>query len=329
MQEIAKLGKKSVQRFLSVDPVNKPWESPYTTFNNNPILKVDPLGLDSEDPGKHKVQKNETLTSIAKRYYTTVDNILKLNKIKNKNKILPGQTLNVPQFYNGNDIDNKTGLKNEVLKYIDFSGNDIKLGFKKDEVNNFDYDVQVSDRERSPMGSGIATVLSRLGNFTEGTGYTNMVFGPETEFAKSAQNHYSIEKARTFFYNKYKYLFNGAETKEEKMGAGNAFLNLAIHGQAQATNIQGKWGVSDIGKTGWGKNSWGMQYTGSCAINVFSSKDANRLIFVVANSTSLWSAGYHITPNISRNKEVGGSRGSTILNLIVWDEVIDYSRFKK
>ena len=291
-----------IGRRWNIDPVNKPWESPYACFNNNPINIVDPLGLDGDKPGKHTVKKGENLTTIAHQLSTTVDKILKLNKIKNKNKILSGQVLNVPQFYNGNDVDNKTGLKSEVLKYIDFSGNSLKLGFNSDEVNSFGYDVQVIDRETSPMGSGVATVLHRLGNFVEGTGSTNMVFGPETEFAKSAKNHYSIEKARTFFYNKYKYLFNGAETIEEKMGAANAFRNITMNGGTQATNIIGKWGFSDIGKTGWGQNSWGMQYTGSCAINIFSSYDANRLIFVVANSTSLWSAAYHAAPNISRTR---------------------------
>ncbi len=33
-----------VQRFLSVDPALIPWQSPYATFNNNPIVFNDPLG---------------------------------------------------------------------------------------------------------------------------------------------------------------------------------------------------------------------------------------------------------------------------------------------
>lgn len=32
------------------DPITKPWESPYATFNNNPIYFADPSGLDGEGP---------------------------------------------------------------------------------------------------------------------------------------------------------------------------------------------------------------------------------------------------------------------------------------
>ena len=35
-------------RWFSVDPVFQPWQSPYTSMNNNPICLNDPLGLDPE-----------------------------------------------------------------------------------------------------------------------------------------------------------------------------------------------------------------------------------------------------------------------------------------
>ena len=41
----ARLGKRWEQ-----DPIIKPWESPYATFNNNPIYFADPNGLDGEGP---------------------------------------------------------------------------------------------------------------------------------------------------------------------------------------------------------------------------------------------------------------------------------------
>jgi RHS repeat-associated protein len=37
-------------RRWNVDPVTYPWQSPYATFNNNPIIYVDPLGLEGEKP---------------------------------------------------------------------------------------------------------------------------------------------------------------------------------------------------------------------------------------------------------------------------------------
>lgn len=43
----------------------------------------------------HKVEAGENLTTIAKKYYTTVDSIVKLNNLKNKNTLKIGQQLKV------------------------------------------------------------------------------------------------------------------------------------------------------------------------------------------------------------------------------------------
>jgi hypothetical protein len=37
-------------RWWSIDPVVKPWESPYVGYSNNPIIFSDPSGLDPDDP---------------------------------------------------------------------------------------------------------------------------------------------------------------------------------------------------------------------------------------------------------------------------------------
>ena len=39
---------------------------------------------------EHKVKQGESLSKIAKKYGTTVDELVKLNKIKNANHILVG-----------------------------------------------------------------------------------------------------------------------------------------------------------------------------------------------------------------------------------------------
>jgi len=44
----------------------------------------------------YKIKAGDTLTSIAKKYDTTVDSIAKANNIKNKNLIYAGDTLNIP-----------------------------------------------------------------------------------------------------------------------------------------------------------------------------------------------------------------------------------------
>ena len=44
---------------------------------------------------KYVVKKGDTLSAIAKKYGTTVDALVKLNGIKNKNLIYAGQVLKV------------------------------------------------------------------------------------------------------------------------------------------------------------------------------------------------------------------------------------------
>jgi RHS repeat-associated protein len=45
-------------KWWSNDPIVKPWESPYASFSNNPILYADPKGLDAEDRAKRYAKKH-------------------------------------------------------------------------------------------------------------------------------------------------------------------------------------------------------------------------------------------------------------------------------
>ncbi|MCC7050800.1 MAG: hypothetical protein IT239_03355, partial [Bacteroidia bacterium] len=47
-----------ILRRWETDPVVKEWESPYATFNNNPVLYADPSGLDGKDKGKNDKGKS-------------------------------------------------------------------------------------------------------------------------------------------------------------------------------------------------------------------------------------------------------------------------------
>ena len=44
----------------------------------------------------YKIQSGDTLTAIAKKYNTTVDELASLNNIKNKNLIYTGDVLKIP-----------------------------------------------------------------------------------------------------------------------------------------------------------------------------------------------------------------------------------------
>ena len=91
-------------RWFSPDPVFQPWQSPYTSMDNNPINLTDVMGDkthgDGGDPASHEVKKDETLGGIAKKYDgVSADDIYEANKEligSDKDLIKPGQKLEIP-----------------------------------------------------------------------------------------------------------------------------------------------------------------------------------------------------------------------------------------
>jgi RHS repeat-associated protein len=148
-------------RRWNVDPMTEefPWQSPYCTFDNNPICLTDPLGLSAEgEPKKetYTIQKGNTLSQIAKDNSTTVDELLSLNpNIKDKNKIFEGQVINLPTkpeapTQNINKIQSqkeykagdKIPIRNGVVEIIEFNetsdGINITLGFQDNSTSGSD-----------------------------------------------------------------------------------------------------------------------------------------------------------------------------------------------
>ena len=60
----------------------------------------------------YTIKTGDTLSSIAKKYNTTVEKIVKDNKIQNKNLIFTGQKLTISTNVSTSDSDLKTALKN-------------------------------------------------------------------------------------------------------------------------------------------------------------------------------------------------------------------------
>ena len=59
------------------------------------IVTKGDIALETKTSNTYTVKKGDTLTSIAKKYKTTVNKLVKLNNIKNKNLIYPGQKIKV------------------------------------------------------------------------------------------------------------------------------------------------------------------------------------------------------------------------------------------
>ncbi|MCB9059858.1 MAG: hypothetical protein H6627_14930 [Calditrichae bacterium] len=70
-----------IGRRWNVDPVIKDWESPYSTFSNNPILRVDPNG----DSDTAKFLSNSQLLGAVKAAYNVINTDVKAGKYNASN----------------------------------------------------------------------------------------------------------------------------------------------------------------------------------------------------------------------------------------------------
>ena len=130
-----------IGRRWNIDPVIKPWESPYATFNNNPISQIDPDGLDGTP---YKIKKGDNLSKIAKRAGTTVDKLAKINGIKNADKIEAGQTLELyanPTPKAGSEMATMLGNPEQ-----DFSSNPL-TNYNNPTNEKFSYSVSATPKE--------------------------------------------------------------------------------------------------------------------------------------------------------------------------------------
>jgi len=86
-------------RRFNLDPLmgKYPWQSAYACFNNNPQYFMDSKGLEGEEGNKevqkHNVASGETLSGIAQKYHTSVENLAKWNDIEDVNRIDAGASL--------------------------------------------------------------------------------------------------------------------------------------------------------------------------------------------------------------------------------------------
>lgn len=131
---------KALYLFDSVNIINS---GGYNWIKTNALTEVDNLNKDdSIDTMIHVVKGGENLTKISKMYSTTINEIVKLNNIINKNLIYVGQKLIVPN--------NKTTY---LKKY---TGNSLSL---VDSLKNVGIDSSFNYRTRIASANGIVNYI--------------------------------------------------------------------------------------------------------------------------------------------------------------------------
>ncbi len=84
-----------IGRRWNVDPIDLVSISNYSVNQNNPLKYCDPLGNSPGDPKTYKVKKGDNLTKISKKVGVEVKDLVKMNHIKDKNKINQGDVLKI------------------------------------------------------------------------------------------------------------------------------------------------------------------------------------------------------------------------------------------
>lgn len=91
LTKIAKQFNTTVNTLVKLNNISNP-----NIINVGQVLKVAGTATaENVNPKRYTVKKGDNLTKIAKQFNTTVDNLVKLNGIKNKNLINVGQVLKV------------------------------------------------------------------------------------------------------------------------------------------------------------------------------------------------------------------------------------------
>jgi RHS repeat-associated protein len=163
-----------IGRWWSLDPITHEFQSPYCTFDNNPIYYKDPSGADGEDPQSHTVQKGETLTSIAKQYSTddnliTPEDIINANsnidwgskrRHGNQNWVFTGEKLNIPRQNEQSNTDENDNM--HFYPQIDVSNIDLTAS-NNSEVTGITYEPNLSPPTAQ---DGVLRGVSAVGNIS-------------------------------------------------------------------------------------------------------------------------------------------------------------------
>ena len=155
------------------------------------VLKIPVTsGVNPNNTIIYTVKRGDTLYSLAQKYGTSVDQIIKLNNLKS-NTLQIGQQLKIPETYN---IDEQVSLP-DYISYTVKKGDNI---YSIARLNNIDVDTIIKDNSLSSDNLSIGQVLKiRVSPDTlieecYGTDYTPPSSSSITYVVKRGDNLYSI-----------------------------------------------------------------------------------------------------------------------------------------
>lgn len=157
---------------------------------------------------------------------------------------------------------------------------------------------------QSAQGGGdwlknIGTAASMFSDWVTGSGSEKRVFANDAA-TRAMRNAYRVNKAREFFYNKYK---------------GQTDLDGAY-----VVNYKGSFGLLGLVRAGADPIE---QYVGSCTINILC--DGQDLYFILKNNTSFESFFYGLGPDWNRSTF---GPGGNMYQYYIWSEPLNPNKLK-
>lgn len=282
-----------IGRWLTIDPLfkNFPWQSPYVSYDNNPLVLTDKKGLSAEnangsEPSQHTIKKGETLYGIAKKSNGafSVDDLMKWNSGIDPKRLQIGQVIFTS---NPKTADFNNALQESILPF-----------------NPGEYKIRPDNLALASNFGFNYTVPNLYTEFEHGTGpEKSVLLGSHWATKQMKSQSIEINRLRKEVYKK----FSGNLQSMQAYASKN---NQAIY-----TRFAGYGGSFKP----WNEGSNCMQFIGTFSADVFLSYDGKSLLFVVTDTKSKESLFYRMSDNTDRKKGEQTRYGTTYQKYI-WRE---------
>ena len=143
-----------------------------------------------------------------------------------------------------------------------------------------------------------------------GFGRTNLIFLSSHPMTKDMMHANGVNAARIAFYRKYLQLYY-----EKK-----------FNNKASLTNFAAGFGISGFFDAGFDLTK---QFVGDYRVDIYTSQDTKRLLFVVSDSKSMTSALYHAPTitNFERDPNQTFSPGGNTYQKYIWSEPVNFDSY--